>query len=40
MVLIMLQILTCAYKNCIETLNITIIIVDLKFEELCIKLLQ
>ena len=40
MVVITLKSLPHAYENCIETLNITSINVDLKFDELYDKLLQ
>jgi hypothetical protein len=39
MVVITLKSLSCAYEHFIETLNITSINVDLKFDELCNKLL-
>jgi hypothetical protein len=40
MVVITLKILTCAYEHFIETMNITTMNVDLKFDELCNKVLQ
>jgi hypothetical protein len=40
MVLITLKCLPCAYRHFIETLNITFMNVDLKFDELCSELLQ
>ena len=40
MVVITLKSLPCAYKQFIETLNITSTNVNLKFDELCNKLLQ
>lgn len=39
LVVIMLTILPRAYEHFIETLNITFIDVDLKFDEICNKLL-